>query len=136
MSYDIYLRGRVCETCGNRPSDEPELPNPTYNLTPIFDLAITGEPLPNADVSEGSVVLFRAATDRPRGLRLLTGQTGAQTIAMLTGALARMRDIEWLERFLALEPVNGWGTLHGAMEVIGKLLSAACSYPDHVWEVR
>jgi hypothetical protein len=30
MSYDIYLRG----------DKEPDLPNPTYNLTPIFDLAL------------------------------------------------------------------------------------------------
>lgn len=46
MSYDIYLRSEPCDKCG-RGGEEPELPNPTYNLTPIFDLALTGEPLPN-----------------------------------------------------------------------------------------
>ena len=75
MSYDIYLRKlpSPCPTCGHEaPAPAPDLPDPTYNLTPIFDLALTGEPLPNSNVSEAAVVLLHQETDRPRGLRLLT----------------------------------------------------------------
>ena len=39
MSYTISLEGPACPTCG-RQGDRPECPDPTYNLTEIFDLAL------------------------------------------------------------------------------------------------
>jgi hypothetical protein len=135
MSYDIYLRGEKCDKCGHAP-EEPDLPNPTYNLTPIFDLALTGEPLPNADVPEGHVVLLGAKTDRPRGLRLLSGRKASDTKAMLANALARLRDPAWHDRFVALEPSNKWGDLKGAVRVLEKLAIAADEYPGNVWEIH
>jgi hypothetical protein len=137
VSYDIYLRGELetCPTCGRR-AEEPDLPDPTYNLTPIFDRALTGEALPNSDVSEGMVVIFRAETDRPRGLRLLSGRIAGDTVGWIEKALAHLIDPAQEHDFLALEPENRWGTLEDARWVMAQLLTAARDYPRHRWEIR
>jgi hypothetical protein len=141
MSYDIYIRSKhFCPHCGRdstRDSDSysGELPEPTYNLTPIFDLALTGEPFPNADVGEGAVVLFKAKTDRPRGLRVLSGRKVGDSIPMLDIALRRIADDP--EPFRKLEPANGWGTLKDAVWVFERMREAAskCN-PEATWDIR
>lgn len=141
MSYDIYIRSKYfCSHCGrdsNRESDSysGDLPEPTYNLTPIFDLALTGEPLPNPEVGEGAVVLFRAQTDRPRGLRVLSGRKVGDSAAMIEAALKRISDDP--SPFQKLEPENGWGTLKDAVRVFERMLSAAreCN-PEATWDIR
>jgi len=135
VSYRIYLRAAPCPTCG-RAGDEPELPDPTYNLTSIFDRALTGEPLPNPELTEYSVVLFGQQTDRPRGLRLLSGRKAKDTIAWLRNALAHVNAPEKADSFRALEPENKWGVLEDAQWVFAELLEAAIAYPEHTWEVR
>ena len=137
MSYDIYLHPEksVCPTC-LRGAVEPDLPNPTYNLTPIFDLALTNETLPNPKTSEAAVVLFREKTDRPRGLRLLSGRKAKDTIGDLQVALARLKDPENEEKFRALEPDNKWGTLEDAIFVMARLIQEAIMYPGHEWEIH
>ena len=134
MSYDIYLKAEKCPTC-SRDGDEPRSLNPTYNLTPIFDAALTDEPLPNPDVGEAGVVLFGEKTDRPRGIRLLNGKKGKDTVAWLEKALGRLRDPAKRAEFVALEPPNGWGTLGGAIEVVGNMLANAREYPDNTWDI-
>lgn len=141
MSYTIYLEGQpapACPTCGHRPdSDEdPDCPNPTYNLTAIFDLALTGECLPNPDVPEVAVVLLRKPTDRPRGLRLLDGKTGAESLAQINAALDRLADETLRDRFVALEPENKWGTLDGARRTMRELRELAEENPARVWRIR
>lgn len=137
MSYDIYLRASPehCAACGQW-MPAPDLPNPTYNLTPIFDRALTGEPLPNQDISEFGVVILGAETDRPRGLRLLDGKKGKDTVVWLEKALGHLNDPGQRDAFIALEPPNKWGDLPGAVSVIERLLSAAKEYPENVWEVH
>lgn len=135
MSYDIYLREPRCEACG-RGGGSPIDHNPTYNLTPIFDLALTGEPMPNPDVSEAGVVLFGQQTDRPRGLRVLSGRKAADTMTALENGLRRLRDPDWAARFRALEPENRWGTHADAIKVFEYLIKDAKEYPEHVWEIR
>ena len=135
MSYDVYLRGPKCAHCGVTPQ-EPECPDPTYNLTPVFDLALTGEPLPNAEVSEGHVVILGARTDRPRGLRILSGRTAAETLPDLERAVLRLNDTAMTHEFCKLEPANRWGTLDDAQFVMQKLLDQARSYPTFTWEVH
>ncbi len=128
MSYDIYLRGDSGE--------HDSLPNPTYNLTEIFDHALTEENLPNPDITEMQVVLFREKTDRPRGLRLLSGKTGAETLEWIERAIRCLEDPKKRKTFLALQPSNGWGDLPGAIEVMRDLAEAAKDYPLSVWEIR
>ena len=128
MSYDIYLRCPCCKV-------SPELPNPTYNLTGVFDLALTGEALPNPDVSEGQVVIFKAPTDRPRGLRILSGRRAEETITVLEEALARIQSPALEEAFSALLPANGWGTLPGAILVLEILLEESREHLGNVWEI-
>lgn len=135
MSYDVYLRAPKCPTCGNK-GPEPDCPDPTYNLTPIFDLALTGEGLPNPGVSEAAVVLFREKTDRPRGLRVLDGKTGRESIAMINTAIDRLCDAKLTVTFIALEPENKWGTLKDARDVMKMLKERAEEYPDNTWDVR
>ena len=135
MSYDVYLRAPNCPTCGHKPY-EPDCPDPTYNLTPIFDLALTGEGLPNPEVSEASVVLLHKETDRPRGLRLLNGRKASETLAQLNHAIDRLSDETLRDKFVALEPPNKWGTLPDALYVMNKLRDLAAEYPNNFWEVR
>jgi hypothetical protein len=131
----IYLLHPACPTCGHKP-DGSSLSNPTYNLTPIFDAALTGGPLPNPNVSEAYVVLLGSKTDRPRGLRLLNGSKASDTIVILEKALKRMRNPEEREKFLALQPSNGWGTLDGAIGIMEELLRAASTYPESEWKIH
>jgi hypothetical protein len=120
MSYAIDLIGRSCPTCGHV-TEPPNLPDPTYNLWQIFDLALAGE-----DKTVG----------RPRGLKLLHGREAESTVAQLQEARTRLADPALEPRFRALEPSNRWGTLEDARRVIGLLLAAAEKYPADVWSVR
>ncbi len=123
MSYSIYLRGSYspCPTCGHAKEEEnPQLPNPTYNLAPIFNLAIQRE-IPDSDL--------------PRGLRRLDGRKAIDTIDLLREAYWRMNDPKLHSAFIALEPPNGWGDLPGAIRVISKLIDAAEKYPNRTWEI-
>jgi hypothetical protein len=140
MSYDIELQAEKrepCATCGRGYDDEGGFYiDPTYNLTPIFDAALTGEELPNPEVGEGAVVLFGAKTDRPRGMRLLSGRKASDTVAWLTKALGHLNDPAQAAKFKALEPDNGWGDVEGARFVIRKMIAAANEYPDQIWSIR
>lgn len=134
MSYDAYLMNRLCEACG--PHDEAFHIDPTYNLTPIFHLALTGEDMPSPEVSEASAVLFGKTTDGPRGLRVLTGKSGEESIRIIKRAQQRLADPKMHERFLALEPENKWGTMSDATEVFKRMLAAAIEWPEAIWKVH
>lgn len=134
MSYDIDLLPSEEDA---RDGDRgPNCPDPTYNLTPIFDLALTNEPLPNPEVPEAYVVLFRKPTDRPRGLRVLSGKRAEDTIAQLVLAIERLNDPNMRERFVELEPENKWGTVEDAVYVLERLRDLAIEYPNNTWSIR
>lgn len=137
MSYSIELRDSrgPCPTC-KRKWPPLNLPDPTYNLTPIFDLALSGEELPNPETSEGAVVLLSAPTDRPRGLRLLNGLRAGDTAAQIKTALDRLSDPCLHAAFKRLEPSNGWGTVENAISVLLELGDAAEEQPDSIWEIQ
>lgn len=138
MSYDVYLRGgNKCKYCSRADTDAYiEHDSPTYNLTPIFHLALTREPMPSAEVSEFEVVVLAKKTEHPRGLRVLNGRKAKETIVQLECALIDLRDPAKRAAFTALEPSNGWGNLKDATECIESYLKAAQENPDHVWEIR
>lgn len=133
MSYDIDLIKERCPTCGHE-ARVYDLPNPTYNLTPIFHMALTGLPMPNEDISEGAVVLFKAETDSPRGLRVLNGVKATDSMQQINRALIAIEENPSLYR--KMEPANRWGTLEDAVHVLAKMRQAAKDYPDYVWCIR
>lgn len=128
MSYDILLVAAD--------GSSPDCPNPTYNLTEIFDYALTGESLPNDEVSEMEVVLLGKRTDRPRGLRLLSGMMGRDSKPCIDAALGRLLDSGLREKFIALEPPNKWGDLTGAIWVMERLSALSEAYPDSKWDIH
>jgi hypothetical protein len=125
MSYDVNMIAPPCPHCG-RSDPTPDLPDPTYNLTPIFDLALTDEPMPEklTDYS------------RETGLRILSGRIAQETLPQINKALERLTDPSMREKFVALEPENKWGTLDDAIAVMMQLRHAATEHPDFVWEIR
>lgn len=133
MSYDVELIGDTCPTCGHIQDCSFELPEPTYNLTPIFHLALTGNPMPNQDVSEFQAVIFKTKTDSPRGLRVLNERSAYETEVTLEVALLRLKEVEL---FKPLEDPGGWGTVEQAVAVIERLLEAARLYPNLKWSIR
>ena len=135
MSYDIYLKGKKCDACGHQPyGPSLEHAHPTYNLSEIFDLALTGEPWPNPETNEMAVVLFRTETDRPRGLRVLNGRKAGDTVEMLKRAIMRIENDP--APFRALQPGNGWGNLPGAVKVLEEMHEVAREYPSLIWDIR
>lgn len=136
MSYDIYLTKPACPTCGHQDRSHADLPNPTYNLTEIFDKALSDQAFPNPEVSEGAVVLFGKETDRPRGLRILSGRKAADTYSQIHIAIERLEDPSREKEWRDLEPPNKWGTLETAIKVMHQLRTAAHESPDFIWEIH
>ena len=134
MSYTVRLIIESCGICG-RQGEVHYGPDPTYNLTQIFDLALTGEDMPNPGVSEYESKLFKVPVDRSRGLEVLSGKVAKDTIASIELAIERMGDAAWRPRLKALEPDNGWGDLDGALRVMKKLLALAQEYPSYTWAI-
>lgn len=97
MSFDLHLK--------NEHGGEVELsPGPTYNLSPMFALALG------------------------YGFRELDGKKAGE--AALDCALAhdRMRDDP--EPYKALNPDNGWGDYDGALWVLQTLAEECARFPD------
>lgn len=138
MSYSIELvppSRDPCPSCGAIPGDARHEWSPTYNLAEIFDFALTGEAFPSPEVSEGQRVVLRTPTARPRGLCVLNGKTGAESLDQLRAACKRINDPELEDTFLTLEPSNGWGKLEGARDVLAGLLRLAEENPRNVWRI-
>lgn len=124
MSYDLYMLNPASEQTTNTL-------NPTYNLSQIFDRALTGEDFPNPEVAEVGIVLLKTNTDRPRGLRILDGKTGAEAVPLLATALDRI-DANWGE-FKKLEPDNGWGSVGSAVYTLRTMLEESVANPTCTW---
>jgi len=135
MSYDIYLLGAPCSACGHE-AEQPELPDPTYNLTRIFHLALTNEPMPSPEVGSMEEVVLGKPVNAPRGLCCLNGARAGDTTERLRAAIRNITNPARYAEFDVLKPSNGWGTLEGATEVLKELLDAAERYPDYVWDIR
>lgn len=134
MSYYIELESDPCPHCGRR-GEMPECPDPTYNLTPIFHLALTDEPLPSREISIFEEVVLHKPTEKQRGLRVLDGKKASETLPNLQTGLARLRDPVLELKFRELEPENKWGTLEDAIYVMQRLVTLASEYPDNVWRI-
>ena len=101
MSYDIEL---VIDTGGARPAAVTECQSPTYNLGPMFSLALGG------NIRE-----------------VLHGRQAFDVIPLLDKATAAMRRAP--AKFKKLNPANGWGSYEGALESLCWLLEACKEHP-------
>ena len=100
MSYDIRLE---IDTGGESPASVTEWKSPTYNLGPMFSLAL-GE-----------------------AIRSLDGKTGEDCKPILRRGIAFMQDKP--NECKKLEPENGWGSYEGAFETLVWLLEQCCNHP-------
>lgn len=136
MSYDIDLEAAACAACGVTPN-APYCPDPTYNLARIFHLALTGDRVPESTAGTLADVVLGGHREREAfGLELLTGKTGAESLAMLDAAIERLADERMRGAFVALEPDNKWGTVDDGLIVIRKLRELAAEHFKHTWRVR
>jgi hypothetical protein len=100
MSYDIQL---VIDTGGEYPAAVTDCKSPTYNLGPMFTMAL-GFPL-----------------------RELDGLAAGDAILPLKNAVNRMKKSP--ARFKKLNPSNGWGSYEGALESLCWLLEMCKAHP-------
>lgn len=99
MSYDIQL---VINT-GNRLAPVTECKSPTYNLGPMFALALGA------------------------GIRSLDGRIAADIVPTVCEASIDMRRNP--EKYRKLTPENGWGSYEGALETLQWLLEMCEEHP-------
>ena len=100
MSYDIRLE---IDTGGAGPACLTETLSPTYNLGPMFSLALGC------------------------GLRELSGKTAAECLPILRAGVAFMEDKP--SECKALNPANGWGSYEGALQTLRTMVSQCSQHP-------
>jgi hypothetical protein len=106
MSYGCRL---AIDTGGAWPATVADLPNITYNVSPIFRAALG------------------------RNLGDLNGQPAGQALPVLMAGIQRMRAD--MEPFRALNPANGWGDADGALKFLELLVAACEAHPKATLEV-
>lgn len=101
MSYDMQL---VIDTGGQYPAAVTECKSPTYNLGPMFALALGGS--------------MR---------KVLDGKKAHSVICVLEKATASMKRAP--AKYKKLNPPNGWGSYEGALESLCWLLEMCKEHP-------
>ena len=109
MSFDISMH--YPDLPGNRMPDN-NYRNPTYNIAPMFALAIGEE----------------------EGIRFLDGKTGRECRPILKRAILDMESN--MSVYRDLNPENGWGRAEDAVSVLRTLFQWTCMAPDYIMRVR
>ena len=116
MSYSIRLY-ETCSTCGHREGDSTD---PTYNMAPMFRLALTP----------------KSTGDGPHGVKALHGRKGSETVEQLQAGLGALSDPANARKLAEMEEAcHGWGSIEGAKTVLRRLIQMAEAYPNAVWSV-
>ena len=68
-----------------------------------------------------------------RGIRIIHGLTGEQTIPLLRVLRVYMEDHK--AELLELEPDNGWGDYDGALGLVNNLIKASIDNKTYKWDV-
>ncbi len=121
MSMDIWLE---VDTGGDEPrrldSDDPG--NQTYNVDPMFALALDGDAA--AGIQNGHDLLI--ARKGP-SLKRFEGLPAGDCVAELAAAVARMEATP--ESYRALNPANGWGSYEGALAYLQRFRDVCAANP-------
>lgn len=115
MSYDIWL-----ELEGMR-DDDPG--NITYNVDPMFALAIDGDP--ETAVQNGADVVLH---HKDPALKRFVGETASECLPALRRAVEAMEAAP--ADYEALNPPNGWGDYEGALEYLRRFVAACERSPS------
>jgi hypothetical protein len=62
-------------------------------------------------------------------LRELDGKLGSELIPIIEPAVAKLKDPSNHDRYRAMEPSNGWGSLQGATEYLERILEGCRNHP-------
>ena len=117
MSYDIWLE---LEGMSN---EEPG--NITYNVDPMFALALGGAP------AEGVQNARELLIDRKDGaLKRFIGKRAGEILATLDDMVIAMEAHPDVYR--ALNPENGWGNYEGALNYIRRFRDACAESPSAI----
>ena len=66
------------------------------------------------------------------GIRTHYGMTGRDAIGPLGEIISYMLDHE--KELRKIEPENGWGSYDGALDFVGRLISASLRNIEEIWE--
>ena len=105
MSYDVWLE---IDTGGEHPHSLTECYSPTYNLGPMFRLALSGD-------------------EQGEGVPDWNGMFASELISKLREAIAAMEDDP--AKFKRLNPENGWGNYEGALNFLSEILRQCIQHP-------
>ncbi len=108
MSLSLWLAMEECPMCLH--SESSESFNYTYNVSPMW-YAIYPNQEHMIDVD---------------------GLTGKQSLPLLECALNILQNEP--DKFIALNPANGWGSYDGFKQFIFQLIELAEEYPEWIWE--
>lgn len=67
-----------------------------------------------------------------KGIRKHYGMTGKDSLSVLRKLRSHMEDNT--ERLKEMNPTNGWGDFHSALDFVSSLIGAALRNPDEIWE--
>lgn len=109
MGLDLWLQSKICKECGTIKKSESEIFSITYNLSPMWHLIF-----PNDD-----------------GMIDIDGMTGKQSLKKLIHARDQLTDKK--DKFISLNPDNGWGSYESFLICIKKLIKEAEENPKSVW---
>lgn len=119
MSLDLWLASTQCEACHHQECSESL--NYTYNVADMWL-----EILKIAEKESKSY--FFKSTDK---MINIDGSTGNQSVIPLNYALSVLSGLP--QKFIAMNPENGWGSYNGLMDYIVNLLLLAHKHPTWIW---
>ncbi len=108
MSLDLWLASPICDTCQHQESTDSF--NCTYNVNPMWY-----EIYPNQNHMVD-----------------VDGLTGKESLPLLECALDMLNRTP--EKFIAMNPSNGWGSYDSFKVYIEHLIISATSHPTWIWE--
>jgi hypothetical protein len=124
VSYDIWLEADLAgEKRARLDGDEPG--NITYNVDPMFALALGGES--GDGIQNGRELLLDR---KDPALKRFIDRPAAEAIGPLTSAVASMEGNP--DTYRALNPENGWGDYEGALDYLRRFLAACEAHPNAV----
>lgn len=108
MSLDLYLRTEPCEHCGSN-----------------------GEELASFNYTYNASSMWYAATPGAQKMVYIDGMTGAESAPVLKAAIKTLEADP--DRFIAMQPPNGWGSYATFVPWLKSVLTAAEQNPTAVW---